>query len=193
MKIKILTAREAINEIGLAQFLSDIDIMSKETYNLWFKDYYLQHLEDFPSYKTLSEYHLDFAMDNKKSKFYKNFVKSFCIINDDNNNNDNNNNKIIGLINITINDGFDIYKEEEKNKKSYWMTDLFIFPEWRCKGIGSLLINYAMDYSKKNLPNLHLACYENLIAFYEKKGWIILSKDKDDILDTTPWTIMKLF
>jgi len=183
--MKILTAREAINEIGLADFSSDIDIMSKETYNLWFKDYYSKHLEDFPSYKTLYEYHLDFAMNNQKSKFNKNFVESFCIINQETK-------KLIGLINITIND-FDIYKEDEKNKQSYWMTDLFIFPEWRCKGIGSLLINYVMDYSKKNLPNLHLACYENLISFYEKKGWIVLNKNKDDILDMKPWNIMKLF
>ena len=184
--MKILTAREAINEIGFTQFSSDIDIMSKETYDMWFKDYYSKHLEDFPNYKTLYEYHLDFATNNKKSKFNTIFVESFCIINDDNN-------KLIGLINITINDGFDIYKEEEKNKQSYWMTDLFIFPEWRCKGIGSLLINYVMEYAKQKLPNLHLACYENLISFYEKKGWIVLNKNKDDILDMTPWTIMKLF
>ena len=189
--MKILTTREAINEIGLTQFLSDIEIMSKETYDLWSKDYYLQNLKDFPSYKTLLEYHLDFAMNNKKSKFYENFVESFCI----NNNNDDKKEtkKMIGLINITINDGFDIYKEEEKNKQSYWMTDIFIFPEWRNKGIGSLLINFVMEYSKKNLPNLHLACYENLITFYKKKGWKILSKDKDDVQDMTPWTIMKLF
>lgn len=184
--MKILTTEEAINEIGLTQFSSDIDIMSKETYNLWFTDYYSKHLEDFPSYKTLYEYHLDFAMNNKKSKFNENFVESFCIINEETK-------KLIGLINIIINDGFDIYKEDEKNKQSYWMTDLFIFPEYRNKGVGSLLINFAMEYSKSKLPNLHLACYENLIAFYEKKGWKILSKDKDDIQDMTPWTIMKLF
>ena len=184
--MKILTTREAINEIGLANFSSNIDIMSKETYDLWFKDYYSKHLEDFPSYKTLYEYHLNFARNDQKSKFNKDFVESFCIINQETK-------KLIGLINIIINDGFNIYKEEEKNKQSYWMTDLFIFPEYRNKGVGSLLINYVMDYSKKNLPNLHLACYENLVSFYEKKGWIILSKEKNDILDTTPWTIMKLF
>ena len=65
--------------------------------------------------------------------------------------------------------------------------------EGSLNGIGSLLINYVMDYSKKNLPNLHLACYENLVSFYEKKGWIVLNKNKDDILDMTPWNIMKLF
>ena len=27
-----------------------------------------------------------------------------------------------------------------------------------------------MDYSKKNLPNLHLACYENLVSFLKNDG-----------------------
>ena len=73
--MKVITTNEAIEKIGIERFSSDIAYMSKETYNLWYENYYSYNLDEFPNWQKLHEYNMN-KCTNIDSSFSCPFVFS---------------------------------------------------------------------------------------------------------------------
>ncbi len=57
-----------------------------------------------------------------------------------------------------------------------WLGGLFVTPEWRRRGVGSILTKRAVEEARRlNLPSLHLwtASAENL---YARLGWRVVER-----------------
>ncbi len=53
-----------------------------------------------------------------------------------------------------------------------WLAQLFVFPNFRCRGAGALLISGAIAKARKlNRPVLYLYTSGTLPNYYEKLGW----------------------
>jgi hypothetical protein len=73
---------------------------------------------------------------------------------------------IIGFISLNYND-FDIFVNDQMNKKTLWLTDLYVWEYWRGKGISSILIKHVKNIDNIK-TNLFLACEDALIEYYKK-------------------------
>ena len=162
--MKVITTNEAIEKIGIERFSSDIAYMSKETYNLWYENYYSYNLDEFPNWQKLHEYNM-----NKCT----NIDSSFVIVHD---------NHLIGYI---------IFEELlTNNNKELWMNDLFVWPEWRSKGIATMLIKHVIDITKTMCKKIYLSCEKKLINFYLNKGWKPIKINTLNTFFSDYWTIM---
>jgi GNAT superfamily N-acetyltransferase len=60
------------------------------------------------------------------------------------------------------------------NMYSLWLTDLFVWPEYRNKGVSTLLINHVINISENINTELYLACEDTLLNYYKKYGFTII-------------------
>ncbi|WP_158224731.1 GNAT family N-acetyltransferase [Agaribacterium haliotis] len=61
----------------------------------------------------------------------------------------------------------------ERQKKSLWLTNLYVPPQLRRQGLGELMLDYALDYAlsnEKEQEKLLLYTRDKEI-FYKKRGW----------------------
>ena len=57
----------------------------------------------------------------------------------------------------------------KENDNCLTIYGIYIFPEYRNKGVGKLLIQAALDSAKDcKLKEVYLACFEDLIFYYKK-------------------------
>ena len=168
----IVSLNEALNILGYDIFTEYINYMCKETYNIWFDKYYSKHLDLYPTYKSLSLVYINLANNIKTNNYYQGYI---LLNNEDNN-------KVIGYVSINYND-FNIYNDE-RDKETLWLTDLFIWSEYRSKGYSNILINYVKGIGKELNKDIYIACEDKLINFYLNKNWIFIK-----LLDNI-WNIM---
>ncbi len=83
---------------------------------------------------------------------------------------------IIGFISLNYND-FDIFLNEEDNKNTLWLTDLFVWKDWRGKGISSTLIEHVKKIGINKKTRLYLACEDSLVEYYKKYGFNTINKE----------------
>ena len=70
---------------------------------------------------------------------------------------------------------------------NYWYLDSFIIHKnWRGEELAKILILYNNNYINKSKYSSFLTCQNNLVSFYSKFGWKILSKGKYKILNHKP-------
>jgi GNAT superfamily N-acetyltransferase len=130
----ILNLQDALILLGMDKFTKDIKYMSILTYNLWYDKYYKYNLDKFPNWTYLYNLFMSIANNKNTSTYYNCYV---CI--------DNMN--IIGFISLNYND-FDIFVNDMDNKYSLWLTDLFVWPEYRNQGVSTLLINHVINIAE---------------------------------------------
>ena len=171
----ILTLNEALNILGYDVFTEYINYMCKLTYNIWFDKYYSKHLDIYPTYESLSLVYINLANNIKTNNYYQGYI----LLNKEEN-------KIIGYVSINFND-FDIFNDE-RDKETLWLTDLFIWPEYRSKGYSNILINHVKEISKELNKEIYIACEEKLINFYLNKKWKIINIPNKSLNNL--WTIM---
>jgi GNAT superfamily N-acetyltransferase len=172
--MQILTIQDAHKILGDDIFGKDLEYMCFETYNLWYNDYYSHNLDTFPNWQALYNTFMDISLYLKRHTYFNCYVAI-----DDNH--------MVGFISLNFND-FSIYENDYTNESSLWLTDLFVWPQYRNKGIGKLLVNYVARFGKKMDITLHLACSTDMISYYRKLGWDILTTI--ELSDKRHWTYM---
>lgn len=119
--------------------------------------------------------------DDRDKEWSENRAKKFIISKD----NDKliliakDNDKLIGYVGIKKDE--DNPAREFVNLNDYaWITWIAILPEYRSKGIGSILLDSVNKYVKKfKKIGILLDCREKLIPFYTKNGYSIAGKYDD--------------
>ena len=162
----IIPIQDAHKLLDNIVFAKDLEYMCFETYNLWYQDYYSYNLNTFPNWQSLYNTFIDISLRKDKSSYFNCYIA----IED---------NHIIGFISLNFND-FSIYDDDKMNESSLWLTDLFIWPKHRNKGVGKMLIKYVARLAEKMDVPLYLACHQDMINYYTKLGW--------NLLDITPIT-----
>ena len=171
----VVTLEETLKMLGNEIFTEYINYMCQETYNLWFDKYYSKHLDLYPDYKSLAQVYLNLAKNIKTNNYYQGYILL------------NNDNKVIGYVSINYND-FDIFNDD-RDKQTLWLTDLFIWPDHRSKGNSNILINHLKKISKEMNTDIYIACEEKLINYYLNKDWKIINNIPNKLLNNI-WTIM---
>ena len=121
-------------------------------------DYYLGYFELLSQLSEIKKCSLEefiFYLDNiKKNKNHKIFI-----IED--------NNKIIGNITVILEQKF-----IRGCKKVGHIEDVVVYKDYRGKGLARKLLNYVINYCKKNnCYKIILDCSEEYKNFYEKNGF----------------------
>lgn len=63
------------------------------------------------------------------------------------------------------------YKFSQEQEATEWLTNLFVLPEYRCRGIASELLCAALGHAcSLNLPRLLLYTNDQ-VGFYQKRRW----------------------
>jgi len=171
--MRIVTIQDSRKILNDTVFCKDLEYMCFETYNLWYKDYYSHNLDTYPNWQSLYNTFLEISLFKKQNSYFNCYVA----IEDKH---------LVGFISLNFND-FSIYEDDKMNESSLWLTDLFVWPEYRKKGIGKLLINYVSRLSQNMDIPLHLACSPDMISYYRNLGWCILYTKKKD---SRHWTYM---
>ena len=58
------------------------------------------------------------------------------------------------------------------------VEDLFVLPEWRGLGVATALLETAERYcSAQNIRKVSLTCSDDLVAFYERRGFSTRQND----------------
>jgi GNAT superfamily N-acetyltransferase len=156
----ILNLQDAVILLGIDKVSKDIKYMSILTYNLWYDKYYQYNLDKFPNWTYLYKLFMSIANNTNTSTYYNCYV---CI--------DNMN--IIGFISLNYND-FDIFANDMDNIYSLWLTDLFVWPEYRNQGVSTLLINHVINIAENINTELYLACEDTLLNYYKKYAFTII-------------------
>lgn len=178
----VLTLQEALKVLGETILSEDIKYMSEVTYKLWYEKYYKHNLDKFPTWKYLYDLFMSIAKDTNDSTYYNCYVA----IRDEH---------IIGFISLNYND-FDIFVNDQMNKKTLWLTDLYVWEYWRGKGISSILIEHVKNIGNIK-TNLFLACEDALVEYYKKHGFNNINKE-DNIYNIknnkyNKWNFMSLY
>ncbi len=172
--MKVLTIQDAHKLLGDSIFGKDLEYMCFETYNLWYDHYYSNNLDTFPNWQSLYETFMDISLYKKRHTYFNCYVA----IED---------NHIVGFISLNFND-FSIYEDDNINESSLWLTDLFVWPQHRNRGIGKILVKYVSTLAKRMDIYLHLACSPDMISYYRKLGWTFLNTIK--LSNNREWTYM---
>ena len=159
----ILTLQEALRALGEIRLREDLEYMSEVTYKLWYEKYYRHNLDKFPTWNNLFNLFMNIAKDKNESTYYNCYVA----LRDEH---------IIGFISLNYND-FDIFLNEEDNKKTLWLTDLYVWKDWRGKRISSILIDHVKKIANNKKIDLYLACEDSLVEYYKKFGFNIINKE----------------
>jgi GNAT superfamily N-acetyltransferase len=84
----------------------------------------------------------------------------------------------------------DYLLDENSNKfDTLWLSDVFVYPEYRSKGVAKTLINMAKSNGLYIESKLYLCCETHLIKFYENQGFELI-KPKTHL--SSFWNIMVL-
>ena len=159
--MRVVTIQDSRKILDDTVFCKDLEYMCFETYNLWYNDYYSNNLDTFPNWQSLHNTFMDMSLYIKRHSYFNCYVAI-----DDNH--------MVGFISLNFND-FSIYDNDNMNESSLWLTDFFVWPQYRNKGIGKLLVNYVSRLGKKMDITLHLACSTDMISYYRKLEWDILN------------------
>ncbi len=171
--MRVVTIQDARKILDDAIFGKDLEYMCFETYNLWYDNYYSHNLDTYPNWQALYNTFFDISLYKKCHSYFNCYV----VIED---------NHLVGFISLNFND-FSVYEDDNMNESSLWLTDLFVWPQYRNKGVGKLLINYVSRLSHKMDIPLHLACSSDMISYYRNLGWNILYTKKNN---ERYWTYM---
>jgi GNAT superfamily N-acetyltransferase len=176
----IFTLQEALQLIGENNLSEDLKYMSKVTYELWYEKYYRYNLDKFPTWNKLYDLFMNIVKDTNDSTYYNCYVA----LRDEH---------IIGFISLNYND-FDIFLNEEDNKKTLWLTDLYVWKDWRGKGISSILIDHVKKIANNKKIDLYLACEDSLVEYYKKYGFNKVNKeDKIYNIKNNNWNFMTIY
>lgn len=176
--MNIVNLQDALVLLDIHKFSNDIKYMSKVTYKLWYDKYYKYNLDKYPDWTYLYNVFMSIANNaNTTTTYYNCYV---CV----------HNNNIIGFISLNYND-FNIFTDDSYNIFSLWLTDLFVWPEYRNQKISTLLINHVINICNHINTDIYLACEDNLINYYNKYGFSIIdtSNIKYNIKNTN-WNFM---
>ena len=168
----ILNAKDAYNILGYDNYSKNIEEMCKVTYVFWYDNYFKTQIDKYPNWKKLYDIYMDIARGKESHKYIDGYVAI-------------QNQKIIGYCSLMYND----YLLDENSNKfdTLWLSDVFVWPEYRSKGIAQKLINMAKSNGLKIVSTLYLACENHLIKFYENNGFELI-KPKTHL--SSFWNIM---
>lgn len=179
----VLTLQEALKGLGEIRLSEDLKYMSEVTYKLWYDKYYKHNLDKFPTYNDLFNLFMSIAKDTNDSTYFNCYVA----IRDEH---------VIGFISLNYND-FDIFVNDQMNKKTLWLTDLYVWKDWRGKRISTTLIEHVIKIANNKKINLYLACEDSLVEYYKKHRFNKVDKDNKiyNIINNkyNKWNFMSLF
>lgn len=90
--------------------------------------------------------------------------------------------QVIGYFSVTQVPN-DFYAGEVFVKKGFWLEHLFIKPEFIKKGVGTRLINFAVDLCRKNgVRTLNIFADSNAAGFYNKIGAVYIDESPSSIM-----------
>ena len=129
-----------------------IDKISEVNFNTWIDFYQDNKYEDITCVQEYKEDLIENYMNSNK-------IPIMIVAVDDD--------KYVGNVSL-IDDDF-----PEIARDRVWITELYVLPEYRNKGIAKILIKKALDTAKNcELQEVYLSCLENLVCYYEKLGFI---------------------
>ena len=135
-----------------------IDKISEVNFNTWIDFYQDNKYEDITNIEEYKEY----LRDN--CKLINKFPINIIMINETENTEED---EYIGSVSLLDDDFPEIARDR------VWITELYVLPEYRNKGVAKLLIQKALDTAKNcGLQEVYLSCLENLVCYYEKLGFI---------------------
>lgn len=189
MNIEYMTIKQAVEVMGRESYNAQIAWMCEETYNFWWDTYFKFNTATYPNWQTLYDLEMrltdDPHNDGVSDPLIEGHVNGFVavLIKD-------NNPSIVGYINLIID-------EDEVDLVplgGIWLSDLFVWPEFRSKGIATKLFTVAMEWVRQapsitTKPEfLYLCCESHLVKLYERYGCIRLSTAPDE----QGWEYMKI-
>ncbi len=169
-----MTSAEALKILGFDKFSQDIEYMCKQTYNFWYDSYYASQLEKYPSWKTLYDIYMKLAQGEETYDY----IRGFVAIRD---------NKIVGYCSMNYND----FITPDSDKLTLWLSDVFVWPEYRSLGIAHCLIDKVKQTARELDSDIYLACEDKLVNFYKKQGWKIYIPNKTNLSEY--WNIMTFY
>ena len=160
----ILKADKALNYLGYDIYSHCIKYMADQLFELY-ETYYTSQQDKYPSSTSLFNFYMNIAKSQNNN--------DYVVIKD---------NKIIGYCNMNYND-FKIC--DFNNINLLWLSDIYVWPEYRSKGIATEIINKIKTEINEDI---YLSCKDDMIKYYEKRGFTMLNKK---ILNE--WNIMKYY
>ena len=160
----IVEAHEAYLILGHDKYASDIKFMCQQTYNLWYDTYYKPQLDKYPNWTTLYDIYMNLAQGNSTYKYIKGFVAIES-------------NQIVGYCSMNYNN-FITNSTSEKSENTLWLSDVYVWEEFRGKGISKQLIERVKNVALEMNEKIYLACEDELIQFYGNKGWSLVNTSR---------------
>ena len=187
--IEFLTLNDAVNLIGIEEYTKQIKWMCKVMFEeVWWNSYFKYNLDVYPSYISLFDITMKLTNDKNNDgltdKSLEGHIQGIVAVLDKT--------KIIGYINILYNES-DI-PNIQIDEDTIWISDLFIWPEFRNKGIAKKLFIEIINWINKtktiqNKPDyLYLCCESHLVDFYKKQNCIQITYEPDE----TGWVYLKI-
>ena len=129
-----------------------IDKVSEVNFNTWIDFYADNNYEHITCVQEYKEDLIENYMDSNK-------IPIMIVADADD--------KYVGNISL-IDDDF-----PEIARDRVWITELYVLPEYRNKGVAKLLIQKALDTARScGLQEVYLSCLEDLVCYYKKLDFI---------------------